>query len=60
MIPKKFNPCKKESSGKWWADAIYKAYEVLNYGASSCACCSFFRGAILSGILFFTIGYLVG
>lgn len=60
MIPNQLNPCKHDSAGRWWADGIYKAYEVLNTGASNCSCCSFFRGAAISAVVFFVIGYWVG
>ncbi len=60
IIPNRLNPCKSETVGKWWADSIHKIYELLNYGASQCSCCSFFRGAILSGVAGFIVGYLIG
>ncbi len=50
-IPNRLNPCKSESSGQWWADGIYAVYEWLNYGATECSCCSWFRG-FFEGILF--------
>lgn len=56
MIPRKYNPCKTESAGNAFLDAIFKIYEVLNTGASECSCCSFFRGAAI----FFIIGLVIG